>query len=313
MKHIIIDTDPGVDDALALMLALNSSELNVEAITTVVGNVNLNLSTLNALKILEFLDKEVPVASGAFKPLVRRARNAPEFHGKSGLGEVTLPEPKLKPDSRTAVQLIIDMITKFGEELTLVTIGPLTNIATTIIVKPEIIDQIAGLVIMGGAYFMTSYGHGNINAVAEYNIWHDPEAAKLVFESGIPITAVGLDVTKHPDNRLNGDIYTKIKSLGTKKSIFITDLCRNIFKRYNGLGLHDPLTIAVTIDKDLATTKKCNVKIETLGDLTRGMTVVDRRFNKDTDESNDNVNVCTSINSKKFLKMFMDRVVYNGV
>ena len=204
MRHVLIDTDPGVDDALALILALRSPELKVEAITTVSGNLDIQTVSRNSLKLLEFLGVDnVPVAMGAAKPLCREPRRASDFHGNAGLGDAILPEPKLKPDSRTAFEAIREAAECYGEELTIVALGPLTNIAVNIMENPDVMDNASGLTIMGGAYGLTPYGIGNVNAVAEYNIWHDPEAAKVVFESGIPIKAFGLDVTSDPKNRLS--------------------------------------------------------------------------------------------------------------
>lgn len=310
MKRVIIDTDPGVDDALALMLAFNSPELNVEAVTTVAGNVSLEMTSNNALKILEFLGaSDVPVAAGAAKPIRRKAIDSSYFHGKTGLGEAVLPEPKLALDSRTAVQLITDKVDELGDELTLVPIGPLTNISSAFLAKPEIAEQISGLVIMGGAFNLTPYGHGNMNAVAEFNIWHDPEAAKIVFDSGVPVTAVGLDVTTNPSNRLSEDVFEEIEELDTRRARLVADLCRDLVRRMRGMSLHDPIAVAATTDLSLAETERFKVDVETVSDLTRGMTVVDRRPGRRPIGAKVNVNVCVSVDSERFMKLFMDRVV----
>jgi len=310
MKRIIIDTDPGVDDALALMLAFNSPELEVEAITSVAGNVGPELATENALKMLEFLGvSDTPVAAGTSKPLLRRTSNASEFHGKTGLGEAVLPAPRLVKDPRTAVKLIIDEADRLGEELTIVQIGPLTNIASVILARPGIVNQIEGLVIMGGAFNLTPYGHGNANAVAEFNVWHDPEAAKIVFNSGIPIKAIGLDVTTDPANRLSKEMFEEIEGLGTRKGRLVADLCRGFVRRFDGFSLHDPLALATVADPSLTETERFKVDVETVGELTRGMTVVERRHRLRVTGSEANVEVCTSVDSRRFLEMFMDRVV----
>jgi inosine-uridine nucleoside N-ribohydrolase len=310
MKHIIIDTDPGVDDALALMLALNSPELKVEAITSIAGNIGLGLATENILKILEFLGvSDIPVAAGASKPLLRCMSDSSDFHGKTGLGDLVLPKSQLVRDPRTAIELIIEMADQLGEKLTIVQIGPLTNIASVILAKPRIVNQIKGLVIMGGAFNLTPYGHGNVNAVAEFNIWHDPEAAKIVFNSGIPIKAVGLDVTTDPANRLSKEMFMEIERLNTRSGRLVTDLCRGIVRRFDGFSLHDPLTVAIVADPDLANTERFKVDIETIGEVTRGMTVVERRLHLQVGGSEADTDVCTSVNSKGFHEMFMDRVV----
>jgi len=310
MKHVLIDTDPGVDDALALLLAFGSPELKIEGVTTVVGNVSLELANLNTLKLLEFLGAvDVPVASGAAEPLVREAVDGVGIHGKTGLGEAVLPEPTLKLSGRSAVQLIIEKAEELGDRLTIIPIGPLTNIASAIQAKPGIVDEVGGLVIMGGAFNLTPYGHGNMNAVAEYNIWHDPEAAKIVFDSGIPVKAVGLDVTTNPMNRLTPELFAEIESLDTARARLVADLCRNLVRRMNGLSLHDPLAVAVAMDPSLVETKRFKVEVETVGDLTRGMTVVDRRRYHKTSEAKANVDICVSVDNERFLRLFMDRVV----
>jgi purine nucleosidase/pyrimidine-specific ribonucleoside hydrolase len=310
MNSVLIDTDPGVDDALALLLAFSSPELTVEGITTVVGNVSLELANLNALKLLEFLGaRDVPVASGAGKPLSRTAVDGVNIHGLMGLGEAVLPEPTMQLDERSAVQLIKEKAEELGDQLTIIPLGPLTNIASAIQDKPGIFDDIAGLVIMGGAFNVTPYGHGNMNAVAEYNIWHDPEAAKIVFDSGVPVKAVGLDVTTDPMNRLSPEMFAMIESLDTARAHLVADLCRSLVKRKNGLSLHDPLAVAVAVDPSLVETMRVKVEVETVGALTRGMTVVDRRrYHKTSAEGN--VDVCFSVKSERFLELFMGRVVH---
>jgi len=310
MKRVIIDTDPGVDDALALMLAFNSPELEVEAITSVAGNVGIELATENILKMLEFLGvSDIPVAAGASKPLLRRMSDASEFHGRTGLGEAAMPKPRLIRDPRTAVELIIDEADRLSEELTIVPIGPLTNIASVILARPGIVNQIEGLVIMGGAFNLTPYGYGNANAVAEFNVWHDPEAAKIVFSSGIPIKAIGLDVTTDPANRMSREIFEEIEGLGTRKGRLVADLCRGFVQRFGGFSLHDPLAVASVADPSLTETERFKVDVETVSELTRGITVVERRHRLRVTGPEANVDVCTSVDSRRFLDMFMDRVV----
>ncbi len=310
MKHVLIDTDPGIDDALALLLAFSSPELKVEGVTTVVGNVSLELASMNALKMLEFLGAtDVPVSPGASKPLACKAVDGVEIHGQTGLGGAIFPEPWMRLDGRSAVQLIVEKAQELGDQLTIIPLGPLTNIAEAFRADPGIVDEIGGLVIMGGAFNITPYGHGNMNAVAEYNIWHDPEAAKIVFDSGIHVKAVGLDVTTDPMNRLSPEMFAMIESLDTARARLVADLCRSLVRRKNGLSLHDPLTVAVAVDPSLAETMRFRVEVETVGVLTRGMTVVDRRrYHKTSAEGN--VDVCVSVESERFLKLFMDRVVY---
>jgi pyrimidine-specific ribonucleoside hydrolase len=311
MKHIIIDTDPGVDDALALMLAFSSPELKVEAVTTVAGNVSLERAKLNAMKILEFLGVDsVPVAAGAIKPLLRESSYSTEFHGETGLGEAVLPEPKLSLDARSAIQLIIEKAEELVDRLILVALGPLTNIAATIVAMPDVVDIVGELVIMGGAFNLTPYGLGNANAVAEFNIWYDPEAAKIVFDSGIPMRAVGLDVTTNPDNRLSEERFEEIERLGTRRACLVADICRGIVRMFKGFSLHDPMAVATVAEPSLVETERFKVDVETVGALTRGMTVVDRRYHRRVKREEANVDVCVKIDSERFLKLFFDRVIH---
>ena len=191
-RRVIIDTDPGTDDALAIFLALNSPELKIEALTPVAGNVPLFLTLPNTLKLLELAGRpEIPVAAGADRPLVRRLITATYAHGENGLGGIQFPEPKIKPVTETASQLIRRMVHASPHEIHLIAIGPLTNIATAFRDDAELPSLIPSLTIMGG-----SLSGGNISPAAEFNIYVDPEAAHLVFHSGVPLTMVGLDVTR---------------------------------------------------------------------------------------------------------------------
>ncbi len=310
MRHVIIDTDPGVDDALALILALKSPEIKVEAVTTVVGNVSQDKAHRNALKMLDFLNAgEIPVARGAHKPLIREASPAEKIHGESGLGEAILPEPRNRSSEASAVNLILEKAYELGRELTLVALGPLTNVASAILAEPRLVDMVAGLVFMGGAYNLTPYGYGNVTPVAEFNIWHDPEAAKIVFESGMPLKAVGLDITANPSNSLTLDRYQEIDRLGTRRSRLVADLCRGLIKRFGIVQLHDPIAVAVASNPDLVETGSFFVEVETAGLLTRGQTVLDRRPRQSL-ERRPNLEVCLSLDSERFMELFMERVVY---
>ena len=313
MRHVLIDTDPGVDDALALILALSSPELRVEALTTVAGNVSLEKASSNALRLIEYMGAEdVPVAVGAAKPLMRDARSATDIHGESGLGGADLPEPRWRLDPRSAVELILDKVEELGGGLTIVTIGPLTNIASAILTRPAIAEEVEGLVVMGGAFGLTPYGHGNVTPVAEFNVWHDPEAAKIVFDSGVPITAVGLDVTTSPGNRLTSTDLRRMESLSTERSRLVADLCRDLIERFNGLSLHDPLALGVAIDRSLVETKRFSVEVETMSELTRGMTVIDRRQRHQVESPKANIDICASLDTERFKGLFMERVVGGG-
>ena len=308
MKHIILDTDPGIDDALAFILAFNSPELKVEAVTTVAGNVNHTKGHRNAKKLLEFLGvKDVPVCAGAVTPLVKKLGHAEEFHGKTGLGDSELPEPTMETDLRSAVDIILEKADEMGKNLTLVAVGPLTNIAVAILADPKLPQKVDKLVIMGGAFNLTPYGHGNANSVAEFNIWLDPEAAKIVFNSGIPIVAAGLDTTTHPDYRMSREMFEGIVAKGNRTTDLVNDLCRGLVERFNGFSLHDPQAMAYVIDPTMFTTEKYKVDVECTGELTRGMTVVERRLYRIVkDEAN--VVVVVKVDADGFLGLIKERI-----
>src|SRR5271165_6432610 len=191
-QRIIIDTDPGVDDALAILLALRSPEFKVEAITPVAGNVPLEFTLANALRLVEIAGRtDVPVAAGASHPLVRRLITADYVHGNNGLGGVEFPLPRIKPVSETAAEIIRRIVRSSPGEISIVAVGPLTNVATALRADPDLAPMIRSIVLMGG-----SLSGGNITPAAEFNFYVDPEAARIVFDAGVPLTMVGLDVTR---------------------------------------------------------------------------------------------------------------------
>ncbi|MBN2336148.1 nucleoside hydrolase [Candidatus Bathyarchaeota archaeon] len=308
MKHIILDTDPGVDDALAFLLAFGSKELEVEAVTTVAGNVSHAKGHRNAKQLLEFLGRtDVPVCRGAEKPLVKKLSDAEGIHGSSGLGGAVLPEPTIKSDTRNATQMIHEKAAELGKDLTLVAIGPLTNIAAALLGDPGLPSKIGGLVIMGGAFGLTPYGQGNANPVAEFNVWHDPEAARMVFNSGFNVVCVGLDTTTHPDYRMGVDMFNEIKALDTRRSGLVVDLCGPLVERLKGFSLHDPMAVAYLVDPSIFKTERHIVDVETRGELTVGMTVVDRRrFHRAKAEPN--AEIIVEVDAPRFHRLIMDRV-----
>jgi inosine-uridine nucleoside N-ribohydrolase len=308
MKSIILDTDPGVDDALAFLLAFNSPEINVEAVTTVAGNVDHTKAHINAKKLLEFLRvTDVPLCGGAIKPLIRTIGNAEEFHGKTGLGKAVLPVPKMETSPFNAVEIILRKAENLGKKLTLVAIGPLTNIASAILADPELPEKVNGLVIMGGAFYLTPYGHGNVNAVAEFNVWYDPEAAKIVFNSGIPITCASIDSTTNPDYKMSRCMFEKIREKKSEKAELVIDLCKDLMERFNAFSLHDPMAIAYLIDQSIFRTGKFKVDVETQGELTRGMTVVEhRRYLNRVNVTN--AEIILDVDSKRFHNLLFERV-----
>jgi inosine-uridine nucleoside N-ribohydrolase len=271
--RVIIDTDPGVDDALALLLAMRSPELKIEAITAVAGNVPLELTLPNALRMVEIAGRtDIPVAAGAKSPLVRRLVTATYAHGENGLGGAVFSEPKTKPVNQPAAEMIRQIVRKFPSEVTLLTIGPLTNIATALNSDSELAGLIRGLVMMGG-----SLSGGNITPAAEFNIYVDPEAARIVFQSGIPITMVGLDVTRKTS--LTEDHLRELQAGQNPVSQAAASIARNAIQHNRergflvGPNMHDSLAIAGFIDPSLLTLKEFYVDVETTGELTAGETL----------------------------------------
>lgn len=274
---IIIDCDPGHDDAIALILALASPKLNVLAVTTSAGNQTPDKTLRNALRILTLLGRhDIPVAGGAPKPLLRELIIADKVHGESGLDGPALPEPGFAPQALTAVELMAKALRASTEPVTLVPTGPLTNIALLLSAHPELKAKIARIVLMGG-----SAGPGNWTPAAEFNIYVDPEAAEMVFSAGVPITMCGLDVT-HAAQVMDEDIE-RIRAITNPIARTVAELL-DFFMIYHrdpkwgfvGAPLHDPCTIAWLLRPELFTGIECHVSVETQGQYTVGMTVVDR-------------------------------------
>lgn len=277
-RKIIIDTDPGQDDAIAIMLALASPEdIEVLGITSVAGNVPLPLTTKNALKVCELAGKpSTPVYSGCDAPLSRPLVTAEHVHGKTGLNGPDLPEPTMPLQEQHAVDFIIDTLRAADPgTVTLCPLGPLTNIAKAFRTAPEIVEKVQEIVLMGGAYFEV----GNITPTAEFNIYVDPEAADIVFKSGCKVTVMPLDVThKALVTTARNEAF---RALGTPVGTAVAQMT-DFFERFdkekygsNGAPLHDPCVTAYLINPDLFKGRHINVEIETTSDLTLGMTVAD--------------------------------------
>ncbi|MCO6187431.1 nucleoside hydrolase [Rhizobium sp. L1K21] len=277
-RKIIIDTDPGQDDAVAILLALGSmDELDVLGLTSVAGNVPLALTTRNARIVLEVAGKkDIPVYAGCDKPISRQLVTAEHVHGATGLDGPELFEPTIPVQDKHAVDFIIDTLRSEPEgSVTLCTLGALTNIATAFSRAPDIAGRVKELVMMGGGYFEG----GNITPAAEFNIYVDPEAADLVMKSGVPIVMMPLDVTHKV--LTTKERVAKIAALNTPVSKFVVEML-DFFERFDiekygsdGGPLHDPTVIAYLLKPDLFTGRVCNVEIEVNSELTLGMTVVD--------------------------------------
>ncbi|EKK5571472.1 nucleoside hydrolase [Morganella morganii] len=277
-KKIILDCDPGHDDAIALLLAYGNPEIELLAVTTVVGNQTLEKVTRNALAVARIAGiTGIPFAAGCPRPLIREIETAPDIHGDSGLDGPVLPEPVLALDPRHAVQLIIDTIMAHPPKtITLVPTAGLTNIALAARLEPRIIDRVKEVVLMGGGYHT-----GNWSAVAEFNIKIDPEAAHIVFNAGWPLTMVGLDLTHQA--LATPEVISKIAAVGTAPAQFVLELLEffgTMYKSAQGFDyppVHDPCAVAYVIDPSVMTTRKVPLDVELTGTLTLGMTVADFR------------------------------------
>jgi inosine-uridine nucleoside N-ribohydrolase len=310
VKDVIIDCDVGIDDALAIMLALGSKELRVRAITTVCGNAEVEKTSENALKVLETFDAgRIPVARGHARPLKRELYTAGYVHGSDGLGDSNLPRPKLRLDARHAVDLIIEEA-EHGN-LHLVCIGPLTNLASALVKAPHIVEKLEDVTIMGGAFGLTPYGFGNVTPVSEFNSYVDPEAAKLVFASGLDLMIVGLDVTTDPAATLTTDKYEKLVALPTRGAKFLKRISENLMKSWGSFSLHDPMALAHVVDPTLLVAREYPVDVETEGTITRGQTIADRRPWQEVIEMKGKARVAVSVDGPRFLRMFEERAIRN--
>ena len=305
MPHkIILDCDPGHDDAVALLLAHGSPEIELLAVTTVVGNQTLEKVTRNALAIARVANiTGVPFAAGCDRPLVRTIETAPDIHGESGMDGPVLPEPTLELDPRHAVDLIIDTV--MSHEPGTVTIVPtagLTNIALAVRKEPRIAERVKEVVLMGGGYHV-----GNWSAVAEFNIKIDPEAAHIVFNEKWPLTMVGLDLTHQA--LATDEVAARIAAVGTKPAKFVGELLEffgHAYKDAQGFDcppVHDPCAVAYVIDPSVMTTRRVPLDVELTGTLTLGMTVADFRAPAPDDCT---TSVAVDLDHQKFWDLVVD-------
>jgi purine nucleosidase len=304
-KPIIIDTDPGIDDALAFLLALASPEIRLEALTTTQGNVTLEKATRNALSVLELAHaSHIPVVSGSVLPLVQPLRASDQVHGASGIGNSNLPEPAAKPIPGHAVDYLIERVLAEPGELSLFPIGPLTNVAMAIRKEPRFAAAVKELVIMGGAILE----YGNVTPLAEFNIYVDPHAAHIVFHSGIPITLIPLDVThKCLIRQEHIDRLMKIASpvsrfIGAAVEVYLQESFR---LGYDGCALHDPLTLATIIAPQLLTLKEYYVDVDISGGVSMGKTFADvQKLTKKPA----NMKVAMDVRCEDFIELFLQRM-----
>src|SRR5579862_154416 len=319
-QRVIIDTDPGIDDAMAILLALNSPELKVEALTVVPGNVEGRQGLENALKIASLANRcDVIVAGGASHPLNQKLITAQYWHGRNGLAGVELPASKCKADPRFGPDLIIELIHKYPHKVTLIPVGPLTNIALAVSEDPSIVPLVKDVVIMGG-----SITGGNVNGAAEANIYNDPEAAAIVFNAGWMVTMIGSDVGEK--TILTRKELAALQAQHGPESDFIAKLADFYLTRseksgYSGAAMYDPLAVATAIDPTLVTLKDMHVDVETRGEFTRGETVANRMGYDETNvlhgdhyeidgltELKPNARVCLASDAGRFLQLFINRI-----
>lgn len=303
--RIIIDTDPGIDDALAFLLALASPEIRLEALTTTQGNVTLETATRNALAVLELAHAgHIPVALGSILPLVQPLRASAHVHGVSGIGNSRLPEPKTKPVRAHAVDYLIERALAEPGQLSIFPIGPLTNIAMAIRKEPRFAGAVKELVIMGGAILE----YGNITPLAEFNIYVDPHAAHIVFHSGIPITLIPLDVTHKC--LLKQEHIARLIKIESPISRFIRDavevyLDASFKLGYQGSALHDPLTLATLIAPELLTMKEFYVDVDIAGGVSMGKTFADIL---NVTKKPANMKVAMGVRGDEFVELFLQRM-----
>jgi inosine-uridine nucleoside N-ribohydrolase len=319
-KKIIIDTDPGTDDALAILLALTSPEVQVQAITVVPGNVTAEMGLQNALKLVTLANRcDIPVAGGAQHPLAQKLITAEFWHGKNGLANIELPT-RCQADPRFGPDLIIEPAHKYPHEITLVPVGPLTNIALAVSKDPSIVPLVKEMILMGG-----SISGGNVNAAAEANIYNDPEAAQIVFNAGFAsLTMVGLDVgnktlmTEQQIGQLQaapGPMASFVAQVGS----FLIELSRRF--GYSGSPMYDPLAMGVALDPTLVRTEAMRVDVETRGQFTRGETVANRAnmvernvlhgeryIIEGVDKVSPNAKVCVDVQAQRFLDLLVSRM-----
>jgi purine nucleosidase len=310
-RKVVLDMDPGIDDALALILALRSTEIQVLGITAVAGNAPVELTNANARRVLEYLGiTNIPVAAGAARPLEHPLVDALDYHGVDGLGQCGLPFPSLSSYPAKAWDFLVESVLNAPGEITLVATGPLTNIAYVFQSYPELPKLLAGLVIMGGAYTLTPYGKGNRTPFAEFNIWQDPEAAHIVFTSRACISAIGLDVSTNPAACLTGQRLEQIQCGHTSSARLVAQLVEYVITHHGHCELHDPLALTALLDTSLFDFVSVPVEIIAGNGWDRGIT---RVLPYDSGHLSANglqlINVAAGVDGPRFLNLFLSRIL----
>lgn len=283
MKNLIIDCDPGIDDALAIILALKSPSLNLVAVTAVSGNMTSDYTVANALKVLDLMDApDIAVAQGPLAPISRPYPQDPFSHGDDGLANTGLPTSTRPVDPRSAAQLIVDTVNANPGNISLACLGPFTNLALALEIDPDLPAKITEVVAIAGAFGFTPYARSQAtgdNPTSEWNVYVDPEAADIVFRAGFNLTAVGLDVTTHPAINLSPERFDLLATSQRTEALFAADVVRFVRERnyQSYCALIDSLAIGAILDRSLIQTTEVHCAVETRGTLTLGMTVTDVR------------------------------------
>jgi len=320
-KRVIIDTDPGVDDALAILMALRSPELSVEAITTVNGNVSLEQTTANVALLLDLFDpRPRPIlAKGAARPLKKRPLRAHSVHGSDGLGDLDrlknpdgsprYPEPELPPHLPNAIDVFLDLLKRYPDEMSLIALGPLTNLANALAADQKNMERLREVIIMGGGIRVP----GNITPAAEFNIFVDPDAAGRVFASGLPMKLVPLDVTEEVLLE-SAEIEELARKMEPHLGIFLSDCTSKAVEHMErvkgiaGIYLHDPLAVAVAIDPSMVETTPLHVDVDTRRGMAQGMTLADLRAIRNYLKQPPNMHVALEVATERFLSFFKERL-----
>jgi len=306
-RHFLIDTDTTSDDAVALVMAMLYPGVQIEAITVVAGNVPVDQGVQNALYTVELCQQSIPVHRGMPAPLTRPLETAQFVHGQDGMGDIGLPLAGRSPASGDAIRVLLETIHQSAGALALVALGPLTNIAVALRQDPSIAHAVSECIIMGG----TGQGHGNMTPVAEYNFWADPEAASIVFESGMPIKMVGWDISR-TYAVFNPEDTAALRAIDTPLARFCVDIQKAVQEfalsttRLPGFDLPDPIAMAIALDPTVATSiERCYVAIETLSPLCRGQSVIDRLHLLGRQP---NAEVVMEASREQFLRILFDAV-----
>jgi len=290
--------DPGIDDAVALLIALNNPKLDILAVTAANGNVDVNKSTYNALRIIEAAGKKVTVARGVSKPLFKQLIHSRHVHGRDGLGNSDLPKPLTKPNKRSAIKLIESLVrTHKKKEITMVATAPLTNIATLLNENPSIVKQLDKIVLMGGMYNVVKNAKGNVTPYAEFNFYCDPEAAQIVLNSGTSIVAAGLDVTMNFKSAIREVVLRRISMLGGRYAETASRVLEYQISRRGISHIHDVFAVASLLHPNMFRFVNCSVNVDTSGKY-RGRCVIDR--------DNDRVKVCSRVDHKRFSRFVLE-------